>query len=40
MDQTISTIETFALRVPLDIWALAPMSQGVPLRMLKAFMYA
>ena len=30
MDQTISSIETIALRVPLDIWAPAPMSQGVP----------
>jgi len=30
MDETISAIETIALRVPLDIWAPAPMSQGVP----------
>ena len=30
MDQTISTIDIIALRVPLDIWAPAPMSQGVP----------
>src|SRR5215510_6235707 len=30
MDETISTIETIALRIPLDIWAPAPMSQGVP----------
>src|ERR1044072_5756464 len=30
MDQTITAIETITLRVPLDIWAPAPMSQGVP----------
>jgi len=30
MDETISGIETIALRIPLDIWAPAPMSQGVP----------
>src|ERR1043166_6886644 len=30
MDETISAIDTIALRIPLDIWAPAPMSQGVP----------
>ena len=30
MDETISTIDTITLRIPLDIWAPAPMSQGVP----------
>jgi L-alanine-DL-glutamate epimerase-like enolase superfamily enzyme len=30
MDETISAIDTIALRVPLDIWAPAPISQGVP----------
>jgi len=30
MDETISAIDTIALRVPLDIWAPPPMSQGVP----------
>jgi len=30
MEETISAIETIALRIPLDIWAPAPMSQGVP----------
>jgi L-alanine-DL-glutamate epimerase-like enolase superfamily enzyme len=30
MDHTIAAIETIALRIPLDIWAPAPMSQGVP----------
>jgi L-alanine-DL-glutamate epimerase-like enolase superfamily enzyme len=30
MDQTISAIDTIALRVPLDIWAPPPMSQGAP----------
>ena len=30
MDETISAIETISLRIPLDIWAPAPMSQGVP----------
>ena len=30
MDETISAIETITLRIPLDIWAPAPMSQGVP----------
>jgi hypothetical protein len=30
MSETISAIDTVALRIPLDIWAPAPMSQGVP----------
>ena len=30
MDQTISAIDTIALRIPLDIWAPVPMSQKVP----------
>ena len=30
MDETISAIDTITLRIPLDIWAPAPMSQGVP----------
>ncbi len=30
MDHTITAIETVALRIPLDIWAPPPMSQGVP----------
>jgi hypothetical protein len=30
MDETITAIDTIALRIPLDIWAPAPMSQGVP----------
>jgi L-alanine-DL-glutamate epimerase-like enolase superfamily enzyme len=30
MDEIISTIDTITLRIPLDIWAPAPMSQGVP----------
>jgi len=30
MDETIAAIDTIALRIPLDIWAPAPMSQGVP----------
>ena len=30
MDETISAIETITLRIPLDIWAPAPMAQGVP----------
>jgi len=30
MDQTITGIDTITLRIPLDIWAPAPMSQGVP----------
>jgi L-alanine-DL-glutamate epimerase-like enolase superfamily enzyme len=30
MDETISAIDTIALRIPLDIWAPAPMSQGGP----------
>lgn len=30
MDQTISAIDTIALRIPLDIWAPPPLSQGVP----------
>jgi L-alanine-DL-glutamate epimerase-like enolase superfamily enzyme len=30
MDETISSIDTISLRIPLDIWAPAPMSQGVP----------
>lgn len=30
MDEKISAIDTIALRIPLDIWAPPPMSQGVP----------
>ena len=30
MDQTISAIDTIALRIPLYIWAPVPMSQKVP----------
>jgi L-alanine-DL-glutamate epimerase-like enolase superfamily enzyme len=30
MDQTLTSIDTITLRVPLDIWAPPPMSQGVP----------
>jgi len=30
MNETISAIDTITLRIPLDIWAPAPMSQGVP----------
>jgi L-alanine-DL-glutamate epimerase-like enolase superfamily enzyme len=30
MDETISAIDTIALRIPLDIWAPPPMSQGAP----------
>jgi L-alanine-DL-glutamate epimerase-like enolase superfamily enzyme len=30
MDVTITAIDTISLRIPLDIWAPAPMSQGVP----------
>ena len=30
MNDTITAIDTIALRIPLDIWAPAPMSQGVP----------
>jgi L-alanine-DL-glutamate epimerase-like enolase superfamily enzyme len=30
MDETISAIDTIALRIPLDIWAPAPLAQGVP----------
>ena len=30
MDEIISAIDTISLRIPLDIWAPAPMSQGVP----------
>src|SRR5258706_16400906 len=30
MEETISAIDTITLRIPLDIWAPAPMSQGVP----------
>jgi len=30
MDQTISAIDTITLRIPLDIWAPPPMSQGAP----------
>jgi len=30
MDETISAIDPIALRIPLDIWAPAPMSQGAP----------
>ena len=30
MDDTITAVDTIALRIPLDIWAPAPVSQGVP----------
>jgi L-alanine-DL-glutamate epimerase-like enolase superfamily enzyme len=30
MDETIAAIDTITLRIPLDIWAPAPMAQGVP----------
>ena len=30
MDETISAIDTITLRIPLDIWAPAPMSHGAP----------
>jgi L-alanine-DL-glutamate epimerase-like enolase superfamily enzyme len=30
MDETISAIDTVTLRIPLDIWAPPPMSQGAP----------
>jgi L-alanine-DL-glutamate epimerase-like enolase superfamily enzyme len=30
MDQTITSIEPIALRIPLDIWAPPPLSQGAP----------
>jgi L-alanine-DL-glutamate epimerase-like enolase superfamily enzyme len=30
MDDSIAAIDTIALRIPLDIWAPAPMAQGVP----------
>jgi L-alanine-DL-glutamate epimerase-like enolase superfamily enzyme len=30
MDQTIAAIETIALRIPVDIWAPPPLSQGTP----------
>src|SRR5262249_47507450 len=30
MDDTIAAIEPIALRIPLDIWAPPPMTQGVP----------
>jgi hypothetical protein len=30
MNKTITAIDTIALRVPLDIWAPAPMAQGPP----------
>lgn len=30
MDDTITAIDIIALRIPLDIWAPPPMSQGVP----------
>jgi L-alanine-DL-glutamate epimerase-like enolase superfamily enzyme len=30
MDETISAIDAIALRIPLDIWAPPPTSQGVP----------
>ena len=30
MNETISAIDTITLRIPLDIWAPAPMAQGVP----------
>lgn len=29
MDQTITAIDTITLRIPLDIWAPAPLAQGV-----------
>lgn len=37
MDETISAIDTIALRVPLDIWAPAPMSQGIPRTHVESF---
>ena len=40
MNETIAAIDTIALRIPLDIWAPAPMSQGVPRTQLKDFMSA
>lgn len=30
MEDTITAIDTIALRIPLDIWAPAPMSQDLP----------
>ena len=30
MAETIAAIDTIALRIPLDVWAPAPMSHGVP----------
>lgn len=30
MNETIAAIDTITLRIPLDIWAPAPMSQGLP----------
>ena len=30
MDETITAIDTITLRIPLDIWAPAPMAQGAP----------
>ena len=30
MDETILAIDTITLRIPLDIWAPPPISQGVP----------
>lgn len=30
MNETITAIDTIALRIPIDIWAPPPMSQGVP----------
>jgi L-alanine-DL-glutamate epimerase-like enolase superfamily enzyme len=37
MDETISAIDTITLRIPLDIWAPAPMSQGVPRTHVESF---
>jgi hypothetical protein len=40
MDETVTAIETLVRRMPLDIWAPAPISQGVPRTHVEAFMYA
>src|SRR6476620_5583276 len=37
MDETISAIDTITLRIPLDIWAPAPMSKGVPRTHVESF---
>jgi L-alanine-DL-glutamate epimerase-like enolase superfamily enzyme len=37
MDDTITAIDTIALRIPLDIWAPPPMSQGVPRTHVESF---